>query len=197
MSTQFELGTQRNRGLPLPQAPLSAMMLASARQNKALMDTLATADSMAMFSLLQSDWTILLGIHQEFAEQVEAADPYVCSFDTLAGLIALAPTSPIRQVLRETAYCREQMAIALGLAAPSASDRAHLVLAGANTEWEILLSGYPEFSAWLNLTDRFTCNRSTLAEGMLFAPTETFRHVLRETFCFREVAAMISDHEHL
>lgn len=198
MSTQTDLGREKTFGsMPPPQALLTAEMLAAARQDEALMDTLAAADNMAMYSLLQSEWANLLGEHPEFAEQVEAADPYVCSLDTLAELIALAPTSAIRQVLREAAYCREQMAIALGLAAPAADDRAHLALAGANTEWEILLSAHPEFSAWLNISDRFTCTRSTLIDGMLFAPTGTIRHVLRETFCFREIAAMISNHEYL
>lgn len=197
MSNHTEVRTRETLGLTLPPPPLSAEMLAAARQDAALMEALAAADNMAMFSLLQSEWTGLLGEYPEYEERVEAADPHVCSLDTLAELIALAPTSLIRQVLREVAYCREQMAIALGLGASSVDARAHLVVAGANAEWEILLSSHQEFSAWLNVSDRFTCTRSTLIDGMLFAPTGTIRHVLRETFCFREIAAMITNHEYL
>jgi len=197
MSTQIDLGTQQEPGINLIEhAPCVAALLTSARQDAALMDALAAADSMAMFSLLQSEWTGVLGADPEFAELVEAADPHVCDLDTLAELIALAPTSAIRQVLRETAYCREQMAIALGLDHTPAAGRAQLVLTGANAEWEILLGAHPEFSAWLNLSDRFTCSRATLIDAMLFAPTSTIRHVLRETFCFREIAAMTTAHEH-
>lgn len=196
MSNHTEVSAREILGLT-PPPPLSAEMLAAARQDAALMEALAAADNMAMFSLLQSEWTSLLGEYPEYEERVEAADPHVCSLDTLAELIALAPTSLIRQVLREVAYCREQMAIALGLGASSVDARAHLVVAGANAEWEILLSSHQEFSAWLNVSDRFTCTRSTLIDGMLFAPTGTIRHVLRETFCFREIASMTTNHEYL
>lgn len=197
MSTQIELGMQEAAGFKLfGHDSLAKAMVTSARKDKALMDALAAADNMATFSLLQSEWTNMLAVDPDFAERVEAADPHVCDFDTLAELIALAPTCAIRQVLRETAYCRKQMAIALGLDSPSTDGRAQLVLAGANAEWEILLGAHPEFSAWLNISDRFTCARATLIDGMLFAPTATIRHVLRETFCFREIAAMITTHEH-
>lgn len=195
MSTQIELETQHGRKL-FEHEPLAKALLSSARQDAALMDALAAADNMAMFSLLQSEWTNTLAADPEFAERVEAADPHVCDLDTLAELIASAPTSSIRQVLRETAYCREQMEIALGLKRAPADGRAQLVLAGAHAEWEILLAAHPEFSAWLNISDRFTCSRTTLIDGMLFAPTTTIRHVLRETFCFREIAAMITEHEY-
>lgn len=197
MSTQIDLGMQQAYGMNLFElAPCVDALVTSARQDGALMDALAAADSMAMFSLLQSEWTGILGADPEFAERVEAADPHVCDLDTLAELIALAPTSAIRQVLRETAYCREQIATALGLDYPPAAGRAEMVLTGANAEWEILLGAYPEFSAWLNVSDRFSCSRATLIDAMLFAPTSTIRHVLRETFCFREIAAMTTSHEH-
>ena len=172
------------------------VLVTSARQDAVLINALVAADSMATYSLLQSEWTDILGTHREFAELVEDADPHVCDLDTLAELIALAPTSAIRHVLRETAYCREQIAIALGLKYPSAHGRARLILASASAEWEILIGAHPEFSAWLNKVDRFTCSRSTLIDAMLFAPNATIRHVLRETFCFREIAAMTTEHEH-
>lgn len=196
MSAEIEFSREKAAGvMPTPHTFFAAEMLVSARRDAALMEALAAADDMAMLSLLQSEWSFHLGEHPDFAEQVEAADPHICNLDTLAELIALAPTSLIRQVLREAAYCREQMASALGLAAPAADARARLVLAGANAEWEILQSAHPEYSFWLN--DRFTCTRSMLIDGMLFAPTDTIRHVLRETFCFREIAAMVSDHQYL
>lgn len=197
MSTHIELGMQEEIGTSLfGHNSLAEAMIISARQDAALMDALAAADNMAMFSLLQSEWVNVLAADPEFAERVEAADPHVCDLETLAELIALAPTAAIRQVLRETAYCREQMAIALGLDHPATEGRAQLVLAGANAEWEILLGAHPEFAAWLKVCDRFTCTRAALIDGMLFAPTATIRHVLRETFCFRQIAAMITSHEH-
>lgn len=196
MSTQIDLGTYQASFNLLQHEPLAQVLLNSARQDEALMDALAAADNMATFSLLQSEWTDILAADPEFAERVEAADPHVCDLDTLAELIALAPTCTIRQVLRETAYCREQMAIALGLGHSRADGRAQVVVAGANAEWEILLGAHPEFSAWLNVSDRFACSRDTLIDGMLFAPTTTIRHVLRETFCFREIAAMTTEHEY-
>ncbi|MFC5510995.1 hypothetical protein ACFPOU_07640 [Massilia jejuensis] len=197
MSSQIDLGMQQARSTNLFElAPCVDALLASARQDEALMDALAAADNMAMCSLLQSEWTSILAVDPEFAARVEDADPHVCDLDTLAELIALAPTSAIRQVLRETAYCREQMATALGLDYAPAADRAEMVLTGANAEWEILLGAHPEFSAWLNMSDRFTCSRATLIDAMLFAPTSTIRHVMRETFCFREIAAMTTSQEH-
>jgi len=41
--------------------------------------------------------------------------------------------------------------------------------------------------------DRFTCSRAELADAMLLAPTEPLRHALRETFCFRQIAALTTN----
>lgn len=197
MSTQIELGTEKAVIFKISERePLAQALLDSARQDEALMDALAAADNMATFSLLQTEWTNILSEYPEFFERVEAADPHVCDLDTLAELIALAPTCAIRQVLRETAYCREQMAIALGLHYTPVDGRAQLVLTSASAEWEILLGAHPEFSAWLHISDRFACSRSTLLDAMLIAPTATIRHVLRETLCFREIAAMTAGHQY-
>jgi len=167
----------------------------SARQDAALVGALEAADAMAMFSTLQADWQDHLAAFPQFADELEFADPYVCGTSQLAEMIAQAPTAAIRQVLREIAYCREQMALTLGLAAVDTDERAQVVLAGANAEWEILLGAHPTFSALLSTTDRFTCSRATLSELLVHAPTCTIRHALRETFCFREVAALITAHE--
>jgi hypothetical protein len=177
-----------------PEAARNALAI-SARQDTALMGALAAADEMAMFDLLQSEWQGLLGAYPHFADDMEFADPYVCSTSQLAELIAQAPTAIMRQTLREVAYCREQMSLMLGLTSADADERAQVVLAGANAEWEILLGAHPIFSAWLSTIDRFTCSRATLADAMLHAPTCTIRHALRETFCFRKVASLITAHE--
>lgn len=195
--TQIEFGMEKVVSFKFAEhQPLAQALLDSARQDEALMDALAAADKMATFSLLQTEWTSILSEYPDFFERVEETDPHVCDLDTLAELIALAPTCAIRQVLRETAYCREQIATALGLDYAAAAGRAEMVLTGANAEWEILLGAHPEFSAWLNMSDRFTCSRATLIDAMVSAPTSTIRHVMRETFCFREIAAMTTSHEH-
>jgi len=167
----------------------------SARQNVALMDALAAADEMAMFDLLQAEWQGMLGAHPQFADDMEFADPYVCSMSQLAELIAQAPTAIMRQTLREVAYCREQMSMMLGLANTNSDERAQLVLAGAKAEWEILLGVHPTFAAWLSTIDRFTCSQATLADAILHAPTCAIRHALRETFCFRKVASLVTPYE--
>lgn len=174
----------------LRSAPQS--VVSSARQDAALMDALAAADEMAMFTLLQGEWQELIDAFPQFADDMEFADPYVCGVSQLAELIAQAPTPTIRQTLREVAYCREEMALMLGLATDAADERTHLVLAGANVEWEILLGAHPTFSAWLSTIDRFTCSRATLADAIVHAPTSAIRHALRETFCFRKVASLIT-----
>lgn len=166
----------------------------SARGDVVLMDALAAADEWATFVLLQAEWVRSLGAYPQFADEVESADPYVCSMSVLAELIAQAPTAVARQVLRETAHCREQMALMLGLVSPGADERAQLVLAGANAEWEILLSAHPSFSNGLATIDRFTCSRATLSDLIQQAPTDAIRHALRETFCFREVASLATPH---
>jgi hypothetical protein len=166
-----------------------------ARTDAALMGTLAVADEMARYELLQGEYQDLLNLHPQFADEVEFVDPYVCTMSQLAGLIAQAPTAVTRQTLREVAYCREQMALMLGLESADMDARSQVVLAGANAEWEIQLSLHPTFSAWLSTIDRFTCSRTMLADAMLHAPTSAIRHALRETFCFRKVASLITEHE--
>jgi hypothetical protein len=172
----------------------TSAVMRSARQDSVLMHALESADGMAMFGLMQSDWRRILAAHPEFADEMDSADPYVCDLVTLAELIAQAPTSSIRQALRETAYCREQLALMLDLQQPETDERARVVIAGANAEWEILLSAHPVFEACLDNLDRFTCSRAALVDAILLAPTETLRHALRETFCFREVASLITGH---
>jgi len=178
-----------------PAAKLAhSLLVDSARNDTVLMETLVSADNMATFGLMQAEWANLVAEHPDFAEAIEFDDPYVCSLDSLAALIAQAPTSLVRQSLREVAHCRGQMDLALGLISPAAEERSQLVLAGATAEWEILLGAHPMFSAWLRVNDRFTCSRSTLIDGMLYAPCESIRHVLRETYCFRELAALATPH---
>lgn len=178
-----------------PEAARTAALVISARQNNALMDTLAAADEMAMFDLVQAEWQGHLAKYPLFAEEMEFADPYVCSMSQLAELIAQAPTSAMRQTLREVAYCRQQMELMLGLSHTDVDERAQLVLAGANVEWEILLNSYQTFSAWLSTIDRFTCSRAMLADAIAQAPSAPIRHALRETFCFRKVAALITAYD--
>lgn len=173
-------------------AARAAVLVMSARQNTALMGTLAAADEMAMFDLVQAEWQGHLAKFPLFADEIEFADPYVCSMSQLAELVAQAPAAMMRQTLREVAYCRQQMELMLGLSHTDVDERVHLVLAGANVEWEILLSSYPTFSAWLSTIDRFTCSRTMLADAIAQAPSPTIRHALRETFCFRKVAALIT-----
>lgn len=163
-----------------------------ARAEVSFAETLAGADEAEMFNLLQCDWQGHLAGFPVFADDMEFADPYVCSISQLAELIAQAPTAIMRQTLREVAYCREEMALMLGLASADVDERARVVLAGSNAEWEILLGAHPTFSAWLSTIDRFTCSRATLADAILQAPTAAIRHALRETFCFRKVAALIT-----
>lgn len=181
---------------PVPAADaLHAALVHSARSDAVLMCALAAADEMATFGLLQAEWVRILGAYPQFADDIESADPYVCSMSTLAELIAQAPTAVVRQALRETAYCREQMALMLGLVSAGADERAQLVLSGANAEWEILLAAHPSFSNWFATIDRFTCSRATLSDALHHAPTDPIRHALRETFCFREVAALATPHD--
>lgn len=169
-------------------------LLNSARNDAVLMGALATADEMATFGLLQAEWLRILDAYPEFADEVESTDPYVCNMSALAELIAQAPTAVARQALRETAHCREQMALMLGIVSPSADERSQLVLAGANAEWEILLGAHPIFSNWLATINCLTCSRATLSDALQHAPTDAIRHALRETFCFREVAALATSH---
>lgn len=161
----------------------------------ALRETLATASAMANFELVQADWTRVLGSYQEFADELEDCDPHVCSFLSLAKLIARAPTAAIRQVLRETFYCRQQTTITLGLKLPQIDERMQTVLASANAEWEIILASFPTYSAWLSTIDRLTCSRRILSEAIMLAPNLAIRHALRETFCFRQVGSLITPHE--
>lgn len=175
--------------------PARIPLMIAVRRDVALMGALAAADAMAQFNLLQAEWQEYLAACPQFADDFESSDPYVCDVSQLAELVAQAPTAVIRQVLRETWHCREQMAMMLDLAAPKADERAEMVLAGANAEWEILVSVHTTFSALLSTIDRLTCSRATLAELILHAPTCTIRHALRETFCFREVAALITAHK--
>ncbi len=162
----------------------------SARQDTTLMQTLDMADDQAMFDLMQADWSKLMTEYPEFSDKLESSDPYICDLVDLAALIAQAPTSAFRQALREVSYCREQMESMLSLQRPSLDERASMVLAGAKAEWDILLAAHPVFKAHLATLDRFTCSRAELADVMLLAPTQTLRHALRETFCFRQVAAL-------
>lgn len=180
-----------NEGQRLARTPL----MIAVRRDVALMGALAAADEMAQFNLLQAEWQEHLAASPQFADDFESADPHVCDLSQLAELVAQAPTAVIRQVLRETWHCREQMAMMLGLAAPISDERAEMVIAGANAEWEILVSVHSTFAALLNATDRLTCSRAALAELILHAPTCIIRHALRETFCFREVAALITPHK--
>lgn len=181
---------------PPPDAICTALVI-SARQDVALMGTLVAADEMAAFNLLQAEWQDHLASFPQFADDVEFADPYICSMSQLAELVAQAPTAILRQTLREIAYCREQMVLMLGLAPTESDERAEVVLAGASAEWEILLSVHPTFHALIGTIDRFTCSRTTLAELILHAPTSAIRHALRETFCFREVASLTTSCEFL
>lgn len=203
----MSITTTDNIALPLAQDPTARSSVfptmdnvynafaSCARTNVALMGALAAADEMARYELLQGEYQDLLNQHPQFADDVEFVDPYVCTMSELAGLIAQAPTAVIRQTLREVAYCREQMALMLGLAAPDVDARSQVVLAGAHAEWEIQLGAHPTFAAWLSTIDRFTCSRTMLADAMLHAPTSAIRHALRETFCFRKVASLITEHE--
>lgn len=174
--------------------PIRSPLLTSARQDVTLVGTLAAADEMAMFNLLQQDWQKHLAAFPSFADDFESADPYVCDMSQLAELAAQAPTPVIRQAVREIALCRMQMASILGLATPTTDERTKMVLAGANAEWEISISMYPTFSAWLSTMNRLTCSRAELAEIIHHAPTFIVRHALRETFCFREIASLITPH---
>jgi hypothetical protein len=168
-------------------------VMRAARQDTSLMHTLDVADDMAMFDLMQADWAQLLAQHSEFADKLESSDPYVCDLVSLAEMIAQAPTSAFRQALREVAHCRDQMAAMLDLQQPQVDDRASVVIAGAKAEWDILLAAHPVFEACLSDLDRFTCSRAELADAMLLAPTEPLRHALRETFCFRQIAALTTN----
>lgn len=167
----------------------------SARSNAGLLDALATADAMACFDLLQRDWALILSAHAEFADEFEMADPHVCSLTTLAEMISRAPTAVLRQVLREIYDCRRQMAALLGLGHSPVDERSNYVMTSASAEWEIILAAHPTYSAWLSTIDRLTCSRFTLAEAMALAPNVTIRHALRETFCFRQVASLITTHD--
>jgi hypothetical protein len=166
-----------------------------ARAEVSLADALAGADEAEMFNLLQCDYQGHLAGFPVFADEMEFADPYVCSMAHLAELIAQAPTAVMRQTLREIAYCRQEMEVMLGLAHTEVDERTRLVLAGSNAEWEILLGAYPTFAAWLSTIDRFTCSRAMLADAILQAPTAAIRHALRETFCFRKVAALLTPYD--
>ncbi|MBY0240071.1 MAG: hypothetical protein K2X55_12220 [Burkholderiaceae bacterium] len=170
-------------------------MTRSARNNAALMDALATADAVGSFDLLQEDWTRILSAHPEFADEIEMIDPHVCGLTTLAELISRAPTAVLRQVLREIYDCRQQLAPILGLEFPHPDERSRCVIASASAEWAFILNAHPAYSAWLSTIDRLTCSRYTLTEAMTLAPNATIRHVLRETFCFRQVAALITTHD--
>lgn len=175
-----------NRFLP-PSAATAVLRLADPE----LVHALETPDQ-TLFDRLQADWAEMLAVHQEFSDGLESVDPYVCDVETLADLIAHAPTSPIRHALREIAYCREQLALMLGLNEGTIGEKAQLVLGGANAEWDILLLAHPFFEACFSNLDRFTCSRAALVDAMLLAPTEVIRHVLRETYCFREVASLMT-----
>ncbi|WP_400189818.1 hypothetical protein [Massilia orientalis] len=150
---------------------------------------------MASFDLLQEDWTLILAAHPEFADEVEMADPHVCGLRTLAEMISRAPTAVLRQVLREVYDCRQQMAPILGLEYPHTDELSECVIASARAEWAFILAAHATYSAWLSTIDRLTCSRDTLAEAMMLAPSATIRHTLRETFCFRQVAALITRHD--
>lgn len=190
--TELATGRSRDtRGVAKLISRASAIaVMRSARQDTALMQVLDMADDMAMFNLMQADWALILARHPEFADKLESSDPYVCDLVSLAELIAQAPTSAVRQALREVAYCRDQMAAMLNLQQPPVDERAAVVLAGAKAEWDILLAAHPVFEACLVDLDRFTCSRAELADAMLLAPTDPLRHALRETFCFRQIAAL-------
>jgi len=175
--------------------PARFPLMIAVRRDVALMGALAAADEMAQFNLLQAEWQEHLATSPQFADDFESADPHVCDLSQLAELVAQAPTAVIRQVLRETRHCRQQLSAMLGLAAAEADERAEMVLAGANAEWEILVSVHPTFAALLSTVDRLTCPRATLVELILHAPTTTIRHALRETFCFREVASLITTYK--
>ena len=178
---------------PLRLASSSASaVIRLAQQDPGLIHVIESAEEMNTFDGLQADWIRVLAANPEFADDLASVDPYVCSLGTLAKLIAQAPTTVIRQALRETAHCREQMTLMLGLQQPEIDERTQLVLSGANAEWEILLSAHPLFEACLRTLDRFTCSRADLSDVILLAPTDAIRHTLRETFCFREVASLIT-----
>lgn len=174
--------------------PARAPILTSARRDVALVGTLAAADEMAMFNLLQEDWQEHLAAFPDFAEAFESSDPYVCEMSHLAELIAQAPNTIIRQGVREIAFCRGEMARLLGIAMPATDDRTAMVLTGASNEWEISISMYPTFATWLSIIDRLACSRAELADIIRHAPTSPIRHALRETFCFREIASLITEH---
>lgn len=167
----------------------------SARGNAALMDALATADAVTCFDLLQQDWALILSTHLEFADELEMTDPHVCGLTTLAEMISRAPSAVLRQVLREIYDCRRRMASLLGQECSPIDQRSNYVMASASAEWEIILATHPTYSAWLSTIDRFTCSRFTLAEAMALAPSVAIRHALRETFCFRQVASLITAHD--
>ena len=167
-------------------------LMSSAGDEVSFSQALAAASEEEMFNLLQCDWQGHIAGFPVFADDMEFADPYVCNMSTLAEMMAQAPTSIMRQTLREVAYCRQEMELMLGLARTEIDERTRLVLAGANAEWEILLSAYPTFSTWLSTIDRFTCSRAMLADAILQAPTAAIRHALRETFCFRKIAALVT-----
>jgi hypothetical protein len=147
------------------------------------------------FDLLQQDWALILSTHPEFADEVEMTDPYVCGLATLAEMISRAPSAVLRQVLREIHDCRRRMASLLGQECSPVDQRSSYVMASANAEWEIILAAHPTYSAWLSTIDRLTCSRFTLAEAMALAPSVAIRHALRETFCFRQIASLITSHE--
>lgn len=166
-----------------------------APRDAALLNAIAAADAVANFDLLQEEWTLILSSHPEFADEVEATDPHVCDLDILVELICRAPTAVLRHVLREIYDCRKRMSSILGLENPHSDEHSTCVIATVNAEWEIVLAAHPAYSAWLGTIDRMSCSRYTLAEAMMRAPSVSIRHALRETFCFRQVAALITSHD--
>lgn len=176
-------------------SPLPFSETRSVRSDAALMDALSTADAVTSFDLLQEDWTRILSAYPEFADELEMADPHVCDLTTLAELISRAPSAVLRQVLRELYDCRQQMARIHGLEYPHNDEGSRCVITSANAEWAFILAAHPAYSARLSTIDRLTCSRYTLAEAMKLAPNATIRHALRETFCFRQVAALITTHD--
>jgi hypothetical protein len=159
----------------------------------ALQKTIAVAEEMAIYHLAQDNWTAMLAHNPELADQLEEIDLHICPISQLADLIVQAPNSTIRQVLREVFYCRHQLALALDLAFDVTGAELS-IFDDAEAEWTELLSAHPTFASWLGSTDRFTCPRASLVDGMRFAPTPEIRQALRELFCFRETVSLATSH---
>lgn len=154
-------------------------------QSVALLDaslpTKLCIDDLSMVALCQEEWDSSLVDHPVFRERLEFVDGAVCDVAELVDLLRVAPTTAMRQSLRETIQYRVRNGMALPKDEPYTA---------ALAEWNGVLAIYPHYAAWLNEIDRLTCSKALLCDAMRRAPSVEIRQPLRELFHLRETHAL-------